>query len=97
MKDFIIGRPLWFAITFSIFNFLLGFTVFIIGSIIGLSEISLQIIAVILLAIIPLALITWLDWWKDSGFVTTTHNVPVIAIALVDDTDIDHRFSDGPG
>lgn len=84
MRNFITQRPIWFAIAITLFNFLLGLLIFIVGSTVGLSEVPLRMVAVTILAAVPLVLIGWLGWWQDTGFVTTTQNVPGLAVALIE-------------
>jgi membrane protease YdiL (CAAX protease family) len=83
MKKFIVERPIWFAIGITLFELVLGILIFIIGSVIGLSEELLEFVALLAITAVPLILIGWLGWWQDAGFVTTTQNVPAVGIPLI--------------
>jgi membrane protease YdiL (CAAX protease family) len=83
MKNFITRRPVWFAIAVTAVDFLLGLVVFIVGSVIGLPEEALEMVALVAITALPLILIAWMGWWQDSGFVKTTQNAPAIAFPLI--------------
>jgi membrane protease YdiL (CAAX protease family) len=83
MKNFITNRPVWFAIGLTVFEFVVGLLIFIIGSVIGLPEDALEMVALLVITAIPLILIGWLGWWQDAGFVKSTQNAPVLAIPLI--------------
>jgi membrane protease YdiL (CAAX protease family) len=83
MKDFITRRPVWFAIAITVFEFLLGLLIFIVGSLIGLPEDALEMVALVTVTAIPFILIWWLGWWQDAGFVKTTQNAPAVAFPLI--------------
>jgi membrane protease YdiL (CAAX protease family) len=83
MRNFITNRPVWFAVAITVFEFLLGLLIFIIGSVIGLPEGILEPVALLATTAVPLILIGWMGWWRGSGFVTTTQNVPALAFPLI--------------
>jgi membrane protease YdiL (CAAX protease family) len=83
MKKFISERPIGFAIGVSLFDLALGFLIFIIGSVIGLPEETLEWVALLATTALPLILIGWLGWWQDAGFIATTQNTFALAIPLV--------------
>jgi hypothetical protein len=83
MRNFISRRPVRFAIAITVFDFLLGLLIFIIGSVIGLPEDALETVALVASTALPLILIGWLGWWQDAGFVKTTQNAPAIAFPLI--------------
>ncbi len=83
MKSFITRQPVWFAVGITLFELVLGFLIFIIGSAIGLPEAGLELVALLLTTAVPLLLIWWLGWWQDAGFVKTTQNAPALAFPLI--------------
>lgn len=83
MRNFITHRPVWFAIAITVFNFLVGLLLFIVGSGIGLPEDVLEMVVLLVTTAIPLILIWWMSWWQDSGFVRTTQNAPAVAFPLI--------------
>ena len=83
MRNFIIRRPVWFAVIMTVVEFLAGLVIFIVGSVIGLPEDVLEMVALVTITAIPLILIAWMGWWQDAGFVKTTQNAPVLAIPLI--------------
>jgi len=83
MKNFITNRPVWFAIAMTIIDFLAGLVVFIAGSVVGLPEDILEMVALVVITAIPLGLIWWMGWWQDAGFVKTTQNAPAVAFPLI--------------
>lgn len=83
MRNFITRRPVWFAIAMTVVEFLAGLLIFIVGSVIGLPEDALEMVALLVVTAIPLLVIWWMGWWQDAGFVTTTQNAPAIAFPLI--------------
>lgn len=83
MINFAVRYPIWFAIAVHVFVLLLGLVIFLIGGAIGLPGIPLRIAAVTVFTAVPLVLIRWLGWWRDAGFVTTTKNVPALAVPFI--------------
>jgi Ca2+/Na+ antiporter len=83
MKNFITQRPVWFAIAITVADFLIGLVAFIVGSVIGLPEDVLEMVALALITALPLALIWYMGWWEDAGFVKTTQNAPAAAFPLI--------------
>jgi hypothetical protein len=83
MRNFITNRPVWFAIAITVFEFLLGLLIFIIGSVIGIPEDALEMVALLAATALPLILIGWLGWWQDAGFVKTTQNAPALVFPLI--------------
>jgi membrane protease YdiL (CAAX protease family) len=79
MRNFITNRPVWFAIAITVFEFLLGLLIFIIGSVIGIPEDALEMVALLAATALPLILIGWLD----AGFVKTTQNAPALVFPLI--------------
>jgi hypothetical protein len=87
LKQFITNRPIVFAIGISLFDLVLGLLIFIIGSALGLSEQTLEWVALSVITALPLILIGWIGWWRDAGFVSTTQNnyalAGPLALALI--------------
>ncbi len=83
MRNFITRHPVLFAIIFSLAELGLGLIAFILGSLLGLSEPVLIIMALLFTTAPPLVFIWWLHWWEDTGFVTATQNVQVLWFPLV--------------
>ncbi len=83
MRNFITRHPVWFAIVFSLAELVVGILAFIIGSLLGLPEPVLVIMALLFSTVLPLGFIWWLHWWKDTGFVTTAQNLQVLWFPLV--------------
>ncbi len=82
MKNFITQRPVLFAIVFSLAELGLGLLAFILGSLLGLPEPVLVIMALLFTTAPPLVFIWWLHWWGDTGFVGATQNAQVLWFPL---------------
>jgi membrane protease YdiL (CAAX protease family) len=85
MRNFIMQRPFWFALIITIVITLLGLLSFVLGQLLGLPEILLAFAPLLISTIIPLGFIWWLGWWKDTGFVSTTSHVYVLAMVVIID------------
>ena len=83
MRNFITQRPVLFAIIFSLVELGVGLLAFILGSLLGLPEPVLVIMALVLTTALPLVFIWWLRWWGDTGFVGVTQNAQVLWFPLV--------------
>lgn len=83
MKKFVAKQPLLFAIGIVVINTLVELLAFITGGSIGISEGPLVIIVLLIATAIPIGVIWWLGWWRDAGFVTTTHHVPALVVPFL--------------
>ena len=84
LKNFITNQSVWFAIAISVFDLLLGFAIFMAGSLIGLPEELLELVILLAITALPLVIIGWLGWWQEAGFVSTIQNAGALAVPLED-------------
>lgn len=82
MKSFIEKHPFWFVLIFTVAINAIGFVVVAGGRVIGLPQIPIIFAVAILTTAIPLGFIHSLGWWRDAGFVATTHNWYALAIPI---------------
>lgn len=83
LKKFVTDQPLLFAIGVTVLGGFVEFLAFSAGELVGLPESALTLIALLVSTAIPLSFISLLGWWKDAGFVTTTHNVFALTVPFV--------------
>jgi len=83
LKNFITNQPVWFAIAISVFDLLLGFAIFMVGSLIGLPEELLEVVILLTITALPLVIIGWLGWWQEAGFASTIQNAGALAVPLI--------------
>lgn len=83
LREFVAEHPLLFAVGITVLGGLVEFLAFSVGELAGLPEPVLILIALLVSVAISLGFIALLGWWKDAGFVATTHNVLALTVPFL--------------